>query len=89
MNNAKTIELIYDQIEAIIVEDLKEAYEMNMVSERDEGGFDLGIDGDLLQSLDTVLQYYMAPSEYRKWKESVTPKDDKLKDVIVKVGVIE
>ena len=62
---------------------------MNMVSERDEGGLDLGIDGDLLQSLDTVLQYYMAPDEYRKWKESVTPKDDKFKDVIVKVGVLE
>ena len=89
MNNAKTIELLQEQIEAIIVEDLKEAYEMNMHSERDEGGFILGLDGDLLQSLDTVLQYYMAPSEYRKWKESVTPKDDKFKDVIVKVGVLE
>ena len=89
MNKVKTIELVYDQIEAIIIEDLQEAYKMNMVSERDEGGFDLGLDGDLLQSLDTVLQYYMAPSEYRKWKESVTPKDDKFKDVIVKVGVLE
>ena len=71
MSNTKTIELVYDQIEAIIIEDLQEAYEMNMHSERDEGGFDLGLDGNLLQSLDTVLQYYMAPSEYSKWKDSV------------------
>ena len=89
MNKAKTIELVYDQIEAIVVEELQEAYKMNMVSERDEGGFDLGLNGDLLKSLDTVLEYFMAPSEHRKWKESVTSKDDKFKDVIVKVGVLE
>jgi hypothetical protein len=71
MSNAKTIELIYDQIDAIVIEELQEAYKMNMVSERDEGGLDLGIDGDLLQSLDTVLEYYMAPSEHRKWKDSI------------------
>ena len=72
-----------------MIEELQEAYKMNMRSERDEGGFDLGLDGDLLQSLDTVLQYYMALSEYRKWKESVTPPatEDKFKDVIVKVGI--
>ena len=91
MNKAKTIELVYEQIEAILIEELQEAYRMNMHSERDEGGFDLGLDGDLLKSLDTVLEYFMSPSEYRKWKESVTtpPKEDKFKDVIVKVGGLE
>ena len=89
MNKAKTIELVYEQIEAIVIEELQEAYKMNMRSERDEGGLDLGLDGDLLKSLDTVLEYFMAPSEHRKWKESVTPKDDKFKDVIVKVGGLE
>ena len=45
MNKAKTIELVYEQIEAILIEELQEAYRMNMHSERDEGGFDLGLGG--------------------------------------------
>ena len=62
MSNTKTIELVYEQIEAIVIEELQEAYKMNMRSERDEGGFDLGLDGDLLKSLDTVLEYFKVPA---------------------------
>lgn len=54
----KTIELNTEQIDDIIVEDLKEAYKTNL----EEPAFP-----EILDALEVVLAYYMKPSEYTRW----------------------
>jgi HEAT repeat protein len=60
----RTIELTWDQIDSIVVSELKESYL------RTKAAVDNEIDDDreLLQSLDRVLSHFMAPSEYDEWK---------------------
>jgi hypothetical protein len=53
----KSIELTYDQVDAIIIEDLKEAIEMNWN------------DLDLQPALLKVLSYYMNPTEFKYYNQ--------------------
>ena len=54
----KTFELNTEQIDDIIVEDLKEAYKTNLEEP---------ISPYILDALEEVLAYYMIPSEYSVW----------------------
>ena len=53
-----TIELSGEDINRIIVDDLKDAFKWNLDSE-DEN--------ELLNAIEVMLQYYMKPSEYSEW----------------------
>ena len=57
----KSIELTWDQIDSIVVSELKEAYERNTDENND---FDI----ELLNSFDKVLKYFMSASDYDDWK---------------------
>ena len=53
-----TIELSGEDINKIIIEDLKDAYNYNL---------DNGAEEELKNGIEVVLQYYMKPSEYAEW----------------------
>lgn len=55
----KSIELTYDQVDAIIIEDLQEAIEMNWN------------DSDLRPALIKVLSYYMNPHEFKYYNQHI------------------
>ena len=68
---AFTIAVESDQIDSVIVEDLKIVYEMNYKPECC-GSFGVADpDVSLLSAVETVLQYYMVEQDYLQWKESL------------------
>ena len=64
-----SFEMTWDQVDAIVIEELQEAYRMNSLVNCDEGGVDLGPDEQLLQSIKVVLQYFMPSAEYEAWEK--------------------
>ena len=66
-----TIAVESDQIDSVIVEDLKIVYEMNYNPECC-GSFGVAEpDVSLLSAVETVLQYYMVEQDYLQWKETL------------------
>lgn len=61
--NARTFEMTWDQTEAIIIKELQDAYAMNASSQEDNQ--------KILDSLKNVLEYFMNPSDYQKWIDSL------------------
>lgn len=57
----KTIDLTYDQIDAILIGELQECY--SMLSENKE------LYSSLLDSIDAVLRHYMPYEEYLEWRD--------------------
>ena len=55
----KSVELTYEQIDTIVIEDLKEAIEMNWN------------DSDLRPALIKVLSYYMNPYEFKYYNQHI------------------
>ena len=64
-----SFEMTWDQVDAIVIEELQEAYRMNSLVNYDEGGVDLGPDEQLLEALKLVLQYFMPSAEYEVWEK--------------------
>ena len=69
--NPRTFVLTDDQVDEIVVEELKLAYELNCKPNKVDCSDDY-IDPDykLLASLEYVLQYFMVPSEFKAWKQT-------------------
>ena len=63
------IELVDEQITAIIIADLKQAFEATFTDVMN------GVDQDygLLASIQRVLEYYMGKSEYDQWVRLTFP----------------
>jgi hypothetical protein len=61
------MEVEWEQVDAIIIKDLKEAHRINSKPDRDESGEELDVDFELLKALESVLAYYMPASEYKEW----------------------
>jgi hypothetical protein len=59
--NTKQVELTWDQIDSIVIGELKGCYETQM--EHGPGDRDY----ELIHALSTVLKYYMHYSEYDEW----------------------
>jgi hypothetical protein len=65
----KSIELDIDVIENIVVEELKDYYNLCNVPNKIDCSDDvIDPDQDLLQALDRVLQEYMTAHEYAEWQ---------------------
>lgn len=64
----RSVELTWDQIDSIVVEELQAAYRHNMTPDTDEGGLELEVDENLLTALSTVLEYFMPAHEYNEWR---------------------
>ena len=54
-----TIELSIDDINKIVVEDLKGAFKWNLDNEEAEE--------ELMNAIEVILTYYMKPSDYSAW----------------------
>lgn len=65
-----TFEMTWEQVDAIVVAELKDAHARNLELDRDEGGQLLDPDWELLDALETVLAYFMPTSEYDVWKRN-------------------
>ena len=63
-----TFKLTYDMVDHIMIEELKDIYNRNKVVNRDEGGWPLDEDEEVLNAVDVLLAYIMSPSEYEEWK---------------------
>jgi len=63
-----TLALTNDQIDSIVVDELKAAYDRERGPSRDGGG--VGPDWDVLDAIEAVLRYYMSPSEFNVWLKS-------------------
>lgn len=65
-------EMTWEQIDKIVVDDLKLAINLNLAPRRDEGGEFLDIDEDLVDAIMTVLSYYMTASEFTEYEKEVS-----------------
>lgn len=54
-----TVEISSDDINQIVVSDLKDAFSWNLDNQEAET--------ELMNAIEVVLQYYMKPSEYKEW----------------------
>ena len=63
----KTINLTWEQIDAIVVAELQDAYRLNVTPTRDEAGINIDPDGELAKALEVVLQYFMSQQDYDEW----------------------
>jgi hypothetical protein len=67
-----TFEMEWDQVDAIVISELKDAYERNRYPEKIECSDDyIEPDDKLLSSIETVLEYFMPASDFGKWKDSL------------------
>ena len=67
--NSRTFTMTDDQIDSIIIDELKLAYEMNYRPNKIDCSDDyLDPDNKLLTSIETVLEYFMTKNEYNRWK---------------------
>jgi hypothetical protein len=60
--------MTFEQVDHIVISELQDAYERNVTLGRYEGVHDMGPDEQLCDAIETVLEYFMAPSEYEAWK---------------------
>ena len=67
----KTIDLGWDTIERLVVDELKEAYELNCKISTSEGGEEIEVNEELIRSLLVVLEYFMPKHDYDEWRENV------------------
>ena len=68
----KTITLQVEDVDQIIINDLKDAYLSNDRFDKVDCSDDvLDPDYELLQAIQTVLEYYMTGEEIKLWNEKV------------------
>jgi hypothetical protein len=71
----KMITLTDDQLDAIVIAELKDALELNIRYDTDEGGYRIDPDRDLVNALKVVLAYYMPPFDASSYIASVETKE--------------
>jgi hypothetical protein len=62
--------------EEIVVCSLMKYYNLCSVPVKDEGGMDMGVDGDLLWAIERILQDFMATPDFNDWMLSVKDKQN-------------
>lgn len=70
----KTFEMTLEQVDALVVGELQDAYERNLKLDTNEGGDYLEPDWELLDSLEKVLAYFMCKSDFDKWMQQAAPR---------------
>lgn len=74
----KTFTMSDDQVDQIIIDELKGALDRNLRIDRDEGGFAIEPDHELIESIKNVLRYFMVPSEIEAYMELVAGRQQDL-----------
>lgn len=67
----KTIEIPYEMIDQIVVDELKDALMRNLAPDRDEGGQLMELDRELIEALKVVIMYFAPKSEYEPFLREV------------------
>lgn len=67
-----TIQLTYDMVDHIMIEELKDIYSRNFIPNTDEGGYPMDVDDEVLNAVDVLLAYIMPSSEYEEWKNGTS-----------------
>ena len=68
----KTVRLLDEQIDFIVIEELQEAYRMNMQPNKIDCSDDiLEPDENLLMALRTVLNYFMDGEQRKEWEREL------------------
>ncbi len=62
-----SIKLTNDQIDQVVIADLKFMYKILKKPDRDEGGYLLEPDNEMLAAIDKVVRYYMTPEQQKEW----------------------
>lgn len=65
--NKKTVDIPYEMIDDIVVDEIKCALEMCMQLDRDEGGALIEPDRELIDALKVVLKYFAPQSVYEPY----------------------
>lgn len=60
-----------DHVDRAVVEELKDALRLSLTLNKDEGGFYLEPDRELILSLKNVLKYYMPFGEYNSFMQEI------------------
>ena len=63
-----------DQIDTIVINELRDAIDRNLILERDEGGYYMEPDAKLIESFMAVLKYYMPVYMYEVYSKSIALK---------------
>ena len=63
--------LTIGQIDSIVVSELQFALEAAIVPQRDEGGYEMDIDGELVNALMVTLKYFMNANDYQNYMNYV------------------
>ena len=68
----QSFEMTWDQVDSLMIEELKDIYYRNMNGDKIDCSDDvLPPDDKLLDACNTLLEYIMPPSDYEKWKEKL------------------
>lgn len=65
-----------NEIDEIVVDELKLAYGMNKEHDMDEGGWPIPVDKKLLDSIEVVLKYFTTPDDFEEWKKTSAVTDE-------------
>jgi hypothetical protein len=66
-----SIEMTVEQIDAIIIQDLKDTYRLNVKFYEEEDECFARRKEEISDAILVVLDYYMAPEDYKKWLEEI------------------
>ncbi len=64
-----TLTLTNNQIDEVIIQDLKNMYRILQKPQRDEGGLLMEPETDMMDAIDKVLKYYMTPQQQKEWED--------------------
>ncbi len=68
--------------EAVTVSELKEAVDLTLTPDYDEGGQYIPYDAKLLDALMTVIEYFSIPSEFDEYKADITSRRLKMEGAL-------
>lgn len=71
MTEKKLVEIPYDMIDQIVVDELKDALERSLVLDKDEGGFYLEPDYELIKAIKVVLRFFMPYNEHEPYLRDI------------------
>lgn len=75
MSNFKiTVQLDMDQVESVILQELKNVLEMELNPYTYEDGTPIEVDMEMVQALITVIKFYMTPKETAEFDKYITDK---------------
>ena len=71
MTEKKLVEIPYEMIDQIVVDELKDALERSLVLDTDEGGSYMEPDYELIKAIKVVLRFFMPYNEHEPYLRDI------------------